>query len=89
MTKSDHNLLICKFNIKIQKYKLQNNSNRIQNFNFNDPKGWEMYKNLTSGQVLTDCIKGINIEEESRIWMKKLKKYFISILSQIKKNTEK
>ena len=32
-----------------------------------------MYKKLTLGQVLTNCIKGRNIEEEGRIWLKKYK----------------
>ena len=37
--KSDHNLLICKFNINPSKFKPPNDNKRIQQFNFSDPKG--------------------------------------------------
>ena len=54
-------------------------------FNFKNTEGWAKYKSLTSGQILTNCIKGINIEEEGRIWLKK----FTNILHQSFKKSRK
>ena len=35
---------------------------RIESFNYSDPKGWALFKKLTSGTTLSKCIKGINMK---------------------------
>ena len=74
ITRSDHHLLVCSFNIR--KPNLKEQKSRIEHFNFKDPEGWKKFKSLTSGHLLTDCFKNVNMEEESRIWHKK----FMNIL---------
>ena len=76
--KSDHHLLICHFNIKQNLFEPKK-GNRQEMFNFNDPEGWIKYKKLTSENNLTKCFKGVNVNEEGRIWLKKLKKHTTSI----------
>ena len=39
ITKSDHHLLICSFNLRVNK-NIENKQQRIEKFNFNDPSGW-------------------------------------------------
>ena len=73
VTKSDHHLIICQFRKMISIGPEKNSNDRTTSFNFNDPEGWQKFKNLTSGNVLTKCIKGICIQEEGRIWLKNLK----------------
>ena len=46
---------------------------RINVYNFHDKDAWKKYKQMTSKNELPNCIKGVNLLEESRIWMKKFK----------------
>ena len=54
-------------------YRSKKINNRRLFFNFNDDQGWTTFKQLTSEATLLKCIKGLNIEEEGRIWLKKFK----------------
>ena len=75
VTRSDHHLIISQFK-KIFSLKPEKQLNeRTEFFNFNDPEGCKIFKNLTSGNILTKCIKRIFIQEEGRIWLKKLKNH--------------
>ena len=40
LTKSDHNLLICNFNIKFAVKKSKSKIDRQEIFKFRDPEGW-------------------------------------------------
>ena len=69
ITKSDHNLLYCKFkqgwNLKINEIKP-----RYEIYNFKDSNGIQKYKELTSSNTLSKCFKGENILKESKKWLK-------------------
>ena len=71
--KSDHHLLISHFNVKWSQRQKFTTMKRSKQFNFRSDEGWKTYKYLTSSNQLTNCIKGVNIQEECRIWLKKLK----------------
>ena len=75
VTRSDHNLLIGSFQMKWVKGS-QKNHTRREIFNYNDTEGWKKFKYLTTDDTLSKCIKGLNIEEEGRIWLKKFKKHY-------------
>ena len=69
ITKSDHNLLYCKFkqgwNNKINEIK-----SRYEIYNFKNLNGIRKYKELTSSDTLSKCFKGENILKESKNWLK-------------------
>ena len=73
ITKSDHNVLYCKFqqswNNKIKNVYQE----RYETFNFNTTGGIEKYKELTSSDTLSKCIKGQDILKESNKWLKEFK----------------
>ena len=73
VTKSDHHLLISHFNVKWSRHRNTKTIKRNKKFNFSSVEGWKTYKYLTSSNQLTKCIKGVNLQEECRIWMKKFK----------------
>ena len=70
--KSDHHLLVCSFEINFSQNKIEQKKRKTV-FNFRSSEGWEKYKEMTSGNQLLNCIKGVNILEEGRIWLKHFK----------------
>ena len=70
IVKSDHHLIIGSFN-QSWNCKISEAQSCVEILNFKDQNGWKRYKLLTSENTLTNCFKGVNFEEESRIWFKK------------------
>ena len=58
---SDHNPLIGTFSIPVCQVKSREENNEV--FNFKDPEGQKVYKELTSGDTLSSISKNSNIVE--------------------------
>ena len=71
IVQSDHNLIIGQFS-QLWNNKCNQKQERRNIFNFNHKEGWKKFHQFTSSNTLSACFKGINFEEESRIWHKKL-----------------
>ena len=67
---SDHKLIVGIFNQTWSDNEVKNEK-RMTIFNFKDKNGWLLYKKLTSEDGLSNCFKGVNFQEEARIWLKK------------------
>ena len=70
VSKSDHHLLVCDFNIRWSSNLKESKVPRQKMFNFKDQEGQKKYKILTSQNVLSDCFKDENILANSRKWLK-------------------
>ena len=69
ITPTDHNMLIGKFNIKIQKNIVKS---RREIFNYNDEEGKQIFKKLTSENALSKCFEEQDILKASEKWLKEL-----------------
>ena len=68
ITESDHNPLICKFDL-LWSDKMDSEKQRYEIFNFKDPEGVIKFKELTSSNTLLNCVQG-NVKQSSKKWLK-------------------
>ena len=69
VTKSDHNIIQAKFDLKWCRQKHMKNV-RTEVFNFKNTDGIQKFKELTSGSTLSSCFKGGDVVKESNHWLK-------------------
>ena len=69
VTPSDHNILYCKFNLKWCN-KIFSERQRYEIFNYKNVEGIQKFQEFTSSDVLSKCLKGVNIVQESNKWLK-------------------
>ena len=69
VTESDHNPIICQFN-HLWSDRLEQEKQRYEIFQFNDPEGIAKFYELTSSNVLSNCIKDNNVKQSSKKWLK-------------------
>ena len=70
VTKTDHNMLSGKFNLKVIK---DVKESRREIFKFNDEEGLKKFKELTSQDTLTNCFNEEDSCKSSNKWLKELK----------------
>ena len=69
VTKSDHNIIQGKFDLKWCRQNHMKN-HRTEIFNFKNTEGIQKFKKLTSGNILSSCFKGGDVVRESNHWLK-------------------
>ena len=70
ITKTDHNMLIGRFNLKVLQKIV---SSRREIFKYSDVEGQQRFKELTSKETLSKCFQNKDIVKESEKWLKELK----------------
>ena len=66
-TKTDHNMIIGKFHLKVQQKVTQS---RREIFKYDDVEGQKQFKELTSHNILSKCFGKGDIVKESEKWLK-------------------
>ena len=82
VTESDHNPLICTFNISVPKIKSE--QNQVEVFNFKDAEGQEAFKQMTSGNILTKIFENSNIVDPMKKWHKEFQNILHRSFKKIK-----
>ena len=78
VTYSDHYIVTLSCNFMTRK----NKPERMELFNFKDPNGQQLFRELTTNtNKLTQCFEGdISFEKQSQNWFKCLNSYFTNVL---------
>ena len=71
LTESDHNPIICHFSQSWSDCGIEKNQ-RYEIFQFNDAEGVQKFNAMTSSSALSNCIKGKNVKQEGKKWLKTL-----------------
>ena len=82
VTESDHNPLICKFDL-LWSSELDCEKQRYEIFNYKDPEGIIKFNDLTSSSTLLNCIQG-NVKQSSKKWLKAFKNILHRSFSKIR-----
>ena len=82
VTESDHNPLICKFDL-LWSSELDCEKQRYEIFNYKDPEGIIKFNDLTSSSTLLNCVQG-NVKQSSKKWLKAFKNILHRSFSKIR-----
>ena len=86
VTLTDHNMIIGKFDIKVNRKEI---NVRREVFNYKDEEGQKMFRELTSKDTLTKCFEEKNILKASTKWLKELKNIIQRSFKKVRINNSK
>ena len=79
---SDHNSLVGTFNLTFQQMKTKDVKNEV--FNFKDPDGQKVFKQMTSGTTLTSIFENSNVADPMKKWHKEVQNIIHRSFKKIK-----